>query len=330
MFQPLPARFILLAIGMWLLIIAPTIAGQDAEPPTEEPSSIQRIAAVGASATAGFGIVTPRNTVMGRMPGGWSLAKSIRTATGDTVVVSDLGTGFFFMAPHSTGQKLMDRALKSKPDLLVAVDFLFWFAYGTQGPNQAQMRTPEERMEMLDVGLALLDAYDGPIIVGDLPDMSGAIGKMLGRRQYPGRKTLDTLNARIHAWADARPRVRVFPLNRFMEELRAGDSIEIGPHQWTAEEAGKILQRDELHPTLSGQVALVQILDAMLDEHPATAGNRPEMTVDRDTLLNRINEKNGVATPKNPPKERPDDAAGESRQSSLGSPRKQITQRLAG
>ena len=330
MYESLTSRSVLAAFGILLTVVASTAFGQQAENTPDERAPIRRIAAVGASATAGFGIVTPRKTLMGRMPGGWSFAQSIRTASGDTVVVSDLGTGFFFMAPHSTGQKLMDRALKSKPDLLVAIDFLFWFAYGTQGPNQKQMRTPEERMEMLEVGLELLDAYEGPIIVGDLPDMSGAVGKMLGRRQYPGRKTLGTLNARIREWADARPRVRIFPLNRFMEELRAGDSIEIGPHRWPEEEAAKILQRDELHPTLTGQVALVQILDAMLDEHPATTGNRPILEVDRETLLERINEKNGVATPRNPGEERPGDSTGDTGQSSLGSPGKQPAQRLAG
>ncbi|MCH2160672.1 MAG: hypothetical protein MK085_02240 [Phycisphaerales bacterium] len=320
-----------------LLLAGPGLvfAGQDSAGSTaaahqdspDTPGRIGRIAAVGASATAGFGIVVPQDTALGRIPKGWSLAQSIRVASGEEVVVSDLGTGFFFMAPHSTGEKLMARALKAGPDLLVAVDFLFWFAYGTQGPNQEQMRSPAERLAMLEVGLAILDTYDGPIIVGDLPDMSGAIGKMLSRRQVPSPATLETLNARIHEWIDARPRVRLFPLAGFMEKLRAGKAFDVGDHRWQEADLADVLQRDQLHPTLLGQVALVQVLDVVLDEHDMVSDIRPELDADRDSMLQRIQGKGETGGDPNPGGGKGDAATPDSSGSSL---RQQFSQRLSG
>lgn len=253
-----------------------------------EPKPVERIALVGASATAGFGIVIMKSTPIGKIPGGWSLAQSLREASGKTVVVSDLGTSMFFINPQKNGTVLMERARKSNPDLLVAIDFLFWFCYGNNGKDGTRMNTPKERMKMLEVGLALLDTYKGPMIVGNLPDMSAAIGRMLSRSQVPKPDTIAAINARIQEWSEERPRVRLFPLATIIEKLRNGEPFTIGEHRWDAEILKGVLQRDQLHPTLVGQIALLQVLEVLLAEDEELAPRVPELETDLDVLKARI------------------------------------------
>jgi uncharacterized small protein (DUF1192 family) len=150
------------------------------------------------------------------------------------------------------------------------------------------MHTLKERMEMLEIGLAMLDTYDGPIFVGDLPDMSGSIGRMLSRSMVPMPDALDALNARIHEWAGNRPRVRVFPLSMVMEKLNEGEDFAIGEHRWDAEALQRVLQRDQLHPTLDGQIALLQVLESMLMADEELKSRIPALDTDHERLKAKI------------------------------------------
>lgn len=295
----LTPRFLLPCLLLAALFVPVIMAGQEAEveASSEAPERIRKIAAVGASATDGFGITVMRESAFGLVPSGWSLAKSIRASSDNSVVVSDLGSGLFFLTPHRFGESFMKRAIRAKPDLLLAVDFLFWFSYGTIGVDNSIMKTPDERMKMLDVGLDLLDQYDGPIIVGNIPDMSQAIGRMLSRSQVPGPRTLEKLNARIQTWVDERPRAHLFPLAELMEQLKTGTPFSIGDQAWSSEDLKKVLQRDRLHPTIEGQVALIQQLDEVF-EQTELIEIRPELETDRVILLEKIGQQ---AKPMRPP-----------------------------
>lgn len=280
-----------LATSMFVaLVLASAAIAQDTTPsnPESDPQPIERVAVVGASASAGFGIVVMKDTPIGRIPGSWTLARTLRAASGNSIVVSDLGTSMFFLSPQRTGKSLVDRALRSNPELIVAIDFLFWFCYGNRGPNNQRMHTLNERMEMLEIGLAMLDTYDGPIIVGDLPDMSGSIGRMLSRSMVPMPDDLEALNARIHEWAGNRPRVRVFPLSMVMTKLNEGEDFAIGEHRWDAETLQRALQRDQLHPTLDGQIALLQVLETMLMADEELKSRIPELDTDHERLKAKI------------------------------------------
>ena len=285
----LTSKFLLPCLLLAALCVPLVMAGQETEveASSESPERIRKIAAVGASATDGFGITVMRESAFGLIPSGWSLAKSIRASSDNSVVMSDLGSGLFFLTPHRFGESFMQRAIRANPDLLLAVDFLFWFSYGTIGVDNSIMKTPGERMKMLEVGLDLLDQYDGPIIVGNIPDMSQAIGRMLSRNQVPGPRTLEKLNARIQTWVDERPRAHLFPLAGLMEQLKTGTPFSIGDQTWTTENLEKVLQRDRLHPTIEGQVALIQQLDQVF-ELTELVEIRPELETDRDLLLDMI------------------------------------------
>jgi len=279
-----------------VLALACTAVAQDTPPTSEvEPEPIRRVAVVGASASAGFGIVVMKDSPIGRIPGAWTLARTLRTASRDAIVVIDLGSSMFFLSPQETGQRLFSRAIQVEPDLVVAIDFLFWYCYGNQGVDGSRKRTLEERMRMLEVGLAVLDTYEGPIVVGDIPDMSGAIGRMLSRSQVPRPDALAALNARIRAWADERPRARVFPLSEVIEKLGKGEPFFIGEHEWDARMLDLVLQRDQLHPTIDGQIALVQVLDHLLREDAELSQRMPPLQCDHETLDARIRRKPGTS-----------------------------------
>ena len=288
--RPLSIVVSLLLAGM---VLTGTVyaQGESVEQDTDTPLPIERVAVVGASASAGFGIVVMKETPIGRIPGSWTLARTLRTASENSIVVSDLGTSTFFLSPQKTGKSLVNRAIRSKPDLIVAIDFLFWFCYGNQGANGQRMRDLTGRMEMLEIGLALLDTYDGPIFVGDLPDMSGSIGRMLSRSMVPMPDELEALNARIHEWAGNRPRVRVFPLSMVMKKLKKGEGFAIGEYEWDEDLLARVLQRDQLHPSLDGQIALIQVLESLILEDEELSSRVPALETDRDLLKAKIGKK---------------------------------------
>ena len=141
--------------------------------------------------------------------------------------------------------------------LVVAVDYQFWFGYGTRGKNGNRVRGAADRVAFLDVGLELLDRIDAPIVLGDFPDMSDAVGRgMLSAPQQPNTVGLEQLNARLYEWASSRERVTVVPLAAIVEKMRTGDAFTVGRHRWPANAIERVLQDDRLHPTTEGLGAL--------------------------------------------------------------------------
>ncbi len=286
-------RLVLLAS---VLSTAPgtALASQDATtPPPPAPDAeaterIDRVAAIGASASAGFGVFFRNAGEPEAAPRGISLAKLYRAASDDRIVVVDLGTAAFFSNPSGIGTMVVDRTIRAKPDLTLAIDYLFWFTYGTVGVESRRIRTDEDRMALLEVGLAQLDRLDGPLLVGDIPDMSSAAGRVMMQSQVAPEEVRLRANRRIREWASSRPNARVFPLAELIERLRSGNAFEIGSHAWTAEEAAGLILGDRLHPSLDGLVALVIAIDDLLANDAELADVRPEIETDRVRLKHRL------------------------------------------
>jgi hypothetical protein len=277
-----------------MLVSAPAIgteppqapASAAPEPPIANP--IDRIAAIGASASAGFGVFYRTADDPEGVPRGISLAKLYRAASGDSTVVIDLGTAAFFSNPSGIGTRVVDRTIRAKPDLTFAIDYLFWFTYGTIGVESRRIRTDEDRMALLEVGLAQLDRIEGPVLVGDIPDMSSAAGRVMMKSQVAPEDVRLRANQRIREWASTRPNVRVFPLADLIERLRSGKAFKIGTHAWTAAEAATLILGDRLHPSLDGLIALVIAIDDLLANDPELAGVRPDVETDRARLKHRL------------------------------------------
>jgi hypothetical protein len=178
----------------------------------------------------------------------------------------------FFLDPVAVGDLCLANADLQRPTLVVALDFVFWFGYG-------EVASEAQRLERLELGLEMLERFECPIVVGDLPDLCSALegrgpwgGPMLFPSQVPAPATLAELNQRLAAWAGARPRVVLVPLASFIERLRRGEVIELRGNRWGEGALAELLQPDRMHPTLAGGAALcVLALDALARARPALA-----------------------------------------------------------
>lgn len=252
---------------------------------------VERIATIGASATAGFGVYFWRVVDERPVRDATSLAKFLRAASDDTLIVTDLGTSQFFMNPGGIGRMQVERAIRSKVDLVIGIDFLFWFCYGTVGPEARRIRSADDRMSMLEHGFKILDdVVDAgiPLIVGDIPDMSAARGGILTPAQVPDAETRRRANERIRDWASTHPEVEIFSLERLQLLLGSEDPIEVDGRTLDERERVLLLQSDRLHPTLGG---LTVIVDAVVDKagkHPMLADRLPDIATGYAENLTRL------------------------------------------
>ena len=277
-----------------------------ARPPTSPPAPIvaghlsDRIAVVGASASDGFGVsvradappadpnapVDPNakpNVAKKPTPIQLNLSDILRYAANEPssddthslrVIMHHYSSGFFFMNPGPTGRGEINRALKIKPTLVLALDFLFWYVYGTVTAEGKPMTTSAERLSNLELGLEQLDRIVNagiPLVIADIADMHDAIGKMLSENQVPDVQTIGSANVRIMEWVKARPLVKIMPLSQILETLKKGGSIELAGKSWNPAELGELLQDDQLHPTFAGTVVIAAgLIDLAKTNDPST------------------------------------------------------------
>lgn len=146
---------------------------------TAQPAAglLARIAVMGSSASNGFGLTRE----VGRPVSLGDVLDQALVAPHE--LVADATNSMFFMSPENVGEQLLEDTLAARPTLVVAVDYLFWFAYGYV--------QEEQRPALFERGLANLDRVECTLLVGDLPDMSSAIGGgMLLEPQVPKAATL--------------------------------------------------------------------------------------------------------------------------------------------
>jgi hypothetical protein len=255
---------------------APTV--QEAAPPALDSALFERIAIIGASSSAGFNL---------------QLETGIPTRLADFLdqallvpheVVYDGATELLFLAPEKMGGKMVEDALGANPTLLVAPDFLFWFFYGS-GSNT------EARRARLEGGLALLESFDCPVVIGDLPYMKEAAGGMIPYASMPAGDSFAGANERIRAWAAEHDNVAITPFVELNQRLKSGEPYTIGAFTWDPAELGSLLQDDHLHPNMAGTAMLtLEVLGSLATLEGATldgvAERDPEELTDRvDDLI---------------------------------------------
>jgi hypothetical protein len=174
----------------------------------------------------------------------------------------NLANALFFMVPDDMGHAQIRQALTNRPTLIVGIDFLFWFCYG-------HGQTDQDRLAHFEKGLKLLEELDCPLIVGDIPDASAAINRMLSLREIPSPTARAAANRRLKEWAARHKQVTVVPLSEFMRTVNANKSLSVHGHTIAAGKTRALLQDDRLHPSRRGCAALaVSILDAFMAAHP--------------------------------------------------------------
>lgn len=236
---------------------------QREETPRQHSELLEEVVVIGASVSDGFML---RSEIGASVSLADVLAASIRN---QPVEVAADSSAMLFRRPIEHGREMVDFAQQNGASLVVAVDFLFWFGYG-------HMFNESSRFELLETGLALLDEIQCPIVIGDLPDMTPATrgegffgGPMIRPSQVPRPATLEQLNRRLLAWAEERERIVVVPISYFLERTHGGGEIEIRGNLWSGDRLRALLQKDLLHPTLEGSVALaILIMDSLVNERP--------------------------------------------------------------
>jgi hypothetical protein len=239
------------------------VAADTPSPAPFDQAVTERIAIVGASASDGFGVAVSNGSAQPFKAELVDMRDVLLAAAkpGTTELVAHYATGMFFSDPITRGEDAVTRALETKPTLLLAADFLFWYAYGGGGIGKTPIRTEADRASLFERGLAQLDrvvAAGVPLVVGNLPDMRASKGRMMAAMQLPEHATLESLNARLADWAKGKSRVRVLSLARVNDETRSGEPIRVGRVQWDPAKQGPVMQRDRLHPAFPGLVALTE------------------------------------------------------------------------
>jgi hypothetical protein len=266
----------------------------------ERQSPAPTVAIVGASASAGFGtlMVGPGGDGPGVVPVRLAdLLQAIPDASGR--VVADWSTAMFFRDPVAIGREAIGRAIASEASLLLGIDFLFWYGYG--------FGSDATRLGRFEEGLRQLDRFGGPMVLGDLPDMAPAAGGMISAAQVPSLESIAAMNDRLRAWAAERPRVLLLPIGELTRHaftrakipLRTAAKPEVSsptagdgegdPGSAAAAEdpgdaatpgvgvlvsesdrgLGATLQRDRLHPTFDGLVAITWMMLRTVQQHAA-------------------------------------------------------------
>ncbi len=216
----------------------PLLAAPAPLPVAPPPVTAAHVAVVGASVSAGF--AAPR------------LAAAFEAAGAE--VVTDAADLAMFIDPLARGRAQVAQVTAAAPTLVVALDFLFWFAY--------QVDQPAGRRASLERGLALLAPITAPLAVGELPDMRTAHPRLITPAAVPTPAELAAMNARIRAWAAARPDTVVVPLHAWIAPLAAGGEIELSPGEVVP--AHELVFVDGLHANALGLWYLLDRLDHLL------------------------------------------------------------------
>ena len=220
---------------------------------------------LGASASAGF---TASEPLGGPNTARYRLSRYVDAAIAvPHTPVQNLASTFFFLQPETEAKREVDLALENRPTLVLGVDFLFWFCYG-DGP------TDRERLRRFEGGLKLCEAFRCPVVLGDIPDASSALGTMLSADEIPSPKAIAAANRRLRAWASEHTNVVVLSLSNFMASVLSNRALSVHGHTLPHGRTRFLLQNDKLHPTPPGCAVLALLaLDALQSRRPAgTAG----------------------------------------------------------
>lgn len=244
-----------------------------AEVRVEKEHALERVAVIGASLSEGFGSKVS-----------WQAAFEA-SVTRPTSCVVNKASSMVFLSPQQFAVPQATAARAQKPTLLLAVDYLFWFGYGTQGFDGQTLATEADRLAMLEKGLAVLEQFECPIVVGDFPDMSAAVGSMLQAAQMPALETLGKLNQRLAEWAKTKPNVVPISLSAWIRDMKARQPIAIGARTYEPEQTARWLSPDQLHPSAEGLAALATSISYELEARKLLT--RDEHTADVAATLER-------------------------------------------
>jgi hypothetical protein len=215
-----------------------------------KPITIERVAVTGASVTAGYGLITP--PIKGNFGGYPINLKHIVDAMilAPHEEVAYFGDSMFFAHPVVSGKEIIEKISAYDPTLIIAVDYLFWFAYGDVG-----LSGEEYRIKKFNEGLSCLENVKSDLLIGNIPDVHKAIGRVLSASHVPTVETIQKMNRMLNLWVLLHQNVTVLDVYTLYGALLDDAAIKTDTFTWPAGSKEKLLQSDLLHMTLEGTVA---------------------------------------------------------------------------
>lgn len=256
------ARLLPLSSLPLLLAAACAQTAPPAPAPAAPAAAPPKVYVIGASVSGGFedGPLTGASEPGDSVPLQTVLRAWLQPIDGEVEAFSPMAMQGMFMNPAVIGAREVKAARNAEPDLVVGVDFAFWFGYGrVEGGDERQFR-----LHKLDGGLQLLAGIDGELILGDFPDMTGAAARMLAPSWVPAPAVLQALNERLAAWAQQHqgkpgqsgPKVHLFPLAQLVRQMKTeGVALPLQAGELKTP-PGALLQGDRLHATRLGMAFL--------------------------------------------------------------------------
>ena len=201
----------------------------------------QRIFILGASVSAGMG--------------GLTFLEAFKTAAPRGAVASAASI-MLFRDPIAATQRQVVQALAFKPTVVVALDLLFWDAYGFA--SQASRRVAiTAALAQLD----LLHAAGATVVVGDIPHIVTASPMLLSPEAVPPANELAELNAELAAWAG--PGKWVAPFASWAAPLAKNAAVTMP--DGTRVVASTLMAADGLHANPLGTFYVLSLLDHWLE-----------------------------------------------------------------
>jgi hypothetical protein len=225
-----------------------------------------RVVIIGASVSHGF---TASEAFGGPKTPQYALDLYLNAALAEPhQPIRNLANPLFYLMADDMGHSQIRDALTNNPTLVVGLDFLFWFCYG-------RVDSEQDRLVHFEKGLRLLEEIECPLVIGDIPDESGASKAMLPPVMIPNANTLAAANRRLKKWAAERKHVTIVPLSESMRLILGNQKLVVHGHAMAAGTTLKLLQADRLHPSHLGcSVLAIAIYDAYAGKHsdfPASA-----------------------------------------------------------
>jgi hypothetical protein len=238
-------------ICLWLVWLA-ACHGSSSKPGSPGSSgsastlSRDRIFIMGASVSAGFG--------------GLSFVDAMKPAAINSLV-DGAANVMLFRDPLGDTEKQFEAARKFRPTIVVALDLLFWDAYGF--PEQSQRRKAiASTLAQLD----LVHDAGATIVVGDIPRITTASPIMLDPSLVPSVEDLAVLNAELLPWAEQGAVSKyVVPLSEWTAPLKSNAMVVLPDGRSVSPTT--LMAPDGLHTNAMGTYYLLATMDAWLEQH---------------------------------------------------------------
>lgn len=259
----------------------------------EAPEPLRKIVVIGASVSDGFGVRLRTQQEDGRQPVvAVNVANLLQAAAREPgmQVVSHASSGYF-SDPVRFARDSVRKTAQDAPTLVLAIDWMFWNAYGLRGKDSGRLQTCEDRLALLESACATLQPLADrgvPIVLGDLPDMQLAVeGGMLSQAMVPDADCLRRLNEQLRAWAGKYPNIALLDLAELVRKVLDKKPVRACNREWCEADLGPLLQRDRLHPTLNGTLAVVAAALEAADRGTGGAASKA-FDLDPTTIRARI------------------------------------------